>query len=383
MSSQYLSDSLRLGSAKATDLVERFRRWWLAEFVNLLPGRMAEWITGRDRKVLIVAPDQDSVCMQLLSTGRYELASSRLIKEDYSASSIDDFLKSNGLNRNDVSIGLQLPLEQFFARSVLLPPEAARSLDAIVLQDLARKTPFRLEDVYHGYSRVRLDGENKLLIHQWVIRRDIVKDTVISLQLDIERLAFVEAGGPTAGNAPHPVVTLRQKLKEHRSWTRKGLLALLLGTALMVVVTAGVKYWRQQVLIDELRSELVLARAKAQQIRSHLDKVEQSQGVLRHLRSQRAEVPRLLDLWEETTRVLPPHSWLSELRLLDIPQKREQQVVMIGFSEAASSLVGLVARSPIFVDAVLTAPISMDPVEGRERFVLEAKITRSVEVKAP
>jgi general secretion pathway protein L len=47
---------------------------------------------------------------------------------------------------------------------------------------------------------------------------------------------------------------------------------------------------------------------------------------------------------------------------------------MIGFSSAAASLVGLVDRSKLFTDASLTAPVTLDSIEGRERFSLQAKL---------
>ena len=82
----------------------------------------------------------------------------------------------------------------------------------------------------------------------------------------------------------------------------------------------------------------------------------------------------LIDLWEETTRVLPSHSWLTEFRLVETMGKREEQVTISGFSNAAPSLVGIIDSSPLFFDAALTAPIAFDATEGRERFALQAKV---------
>jgi len=47
---------------------------------------------------------------------------------------------------------------------------------------------------------------------------------------------------------------------------------------------------------------------------------------------------------------------------------------MVGFSSAAASLVGMVDRSALFADASLTAPVTLDPIEGRERLSLQAKL---------
>jgi general secretion pathway protein L len=86
-------------------------------------------------------------------------------------------------------------------------------------------------------------------------------------------------------------------------------------------------------------------------------------------------------VWHELTRVLPAHSWLTELRLSETPDKT-QQVAMNGLSAAASSLVGLIDQSPLFGETSLTAPIATDPIEGRERFALQAKIKRPIQTKS-
>jgi len=66
----------------------------------------------------------------------------------------------------------------------------------------------------------------------------------------------------------------------------------------------------------------------------------------------------------------------------EIPQKPDRQITMTGFSAAASSLIGTITQSPLFFDATPTTAITVDPIEGRERFGLQAKI-RPPEVKPP
>ena len=114
-------------------------------------------------------------------------------------------------------------------------------------------------------------------------------------------------------------------------------------------------------------------RVKAQRVRAMLDKLEAERAGVMRLRSQK-NAPGVLDAWEEVTRVLPSHSWLTELRLTDLPGAQEQQLVITGVSPAAASLVGLIDRSALFREAALTAPISIDPTEGKERFAIQAKL---------
>jgi len=73
--------------------------------------------------------------------------------------------------------------------------------------------------------------------------------------------------------------------------------------------------------------------------------------------------------------VLPSHTWLSELRLSETPDGRH--VVMIGFSAAAASLVGLIDQSALFGEAGLAGPVTLDQAEGKERFVIQANVSKA------
>jgi general secretion pathway protein L len=92
----------------------------------------------------------------------------------------------------------------------------------------------------------------------------------------------------------------------------------------------------------------------------------------------------LLDVWEEVSRILPLDSWLTELRLSEVGQKQDQQLVVItGLSTAAADLVALVDKSSLFIDAALTAPIALDSIEQRERFTLQAKLRQKRQIEKP
>jgi general secretion pathway protein L len=146
-------------------------------------------------------------------------------------------------------------------------------------------------------------------------------------------------------------------------------------------MAGGLRYWRQQSTIAELETQLAAAKSNAQRVRSAIDSLEAKQGMLARLRLRKGASPGLLDLLDEATRVLPRHSWLTELQLSEA-QNQQRQVVMTGLSTDAPGLVGLFDRSSLFTDASLTAPVSLDPVEGRERFTLQAKV-RGEAGKAP
>jgi general secretion pathway protein L len=355
------------------DLPGRLGRWWLAELLALFPQHSAEWLMGEGPRRLVVLADQDAVEMRLLTDRHRMLGVTSLPLASYTAEAIDVFLRSHNVDRSGVSVGLWLAPEKLFRRTLLLPPETIRSLDRVVEQDLLIKTPFRLDGIYHGYLTSRAAGSPHVRVQHWIVRRDIVRDAATSLGMDADKLNFVESEPDEAGLVP--VIPLYQDRKTRKTTVRKLAWSLALSALLLGIVACGITYWRQQSLLDDLEDQIAAARAKAQLVRSTVDKLEARRQIVLQLRSRKEGVAGLLDTWEEATRALPTHSWLTELRFSEEPNRRDHQIAMTGFSTAAASLVGLFDQSGLFADASLTAPVTLDPIEGRERFALQAHVT--------
>jgi general secretion pathway protein L len=363
----------RLSITRLPTLLRRLGAWWLKEFLDLFPQRIVELLSGKGRALLAIAMHQERATLELLNGSRALIASQRVTLADNAVAEIDRFLHSRGLERKYADVGLRLPAENIFCRQLLLPAEAVGAIDAIVAQDLAKKTPFKSEDIYSDYVAVeRVDGD-KITVWQWITRRQYVHQALLPLKFDIEHLAFVVFDA-SAETQPTPFISLRPKMPAHNSWSHKSALVLCCTALILALLAGSLKYWNQQTAIDRLAEEIASARSKAQQVSTVVEQLREKKSALLHLRLQRSEVPGLIDLWEEATRVLPSHSWLTEFRLVETVGKREEQITISGFSSAASSLVGVIDSSPLFFDAALTSPIALDATEGRERFTLQAKV---------
>jgi general secretion pathway protein L len=373
MASLFGSFALDAGAARLSDLLRRLGQFWLGEFLALFPARRAQWLVGRGSAGLVLEAQADTIVLRLLDDGGGELACDRLARADYAPASIDRFLQAHKLARSDVALGVRLPRSQVFGRILTLPREAMRSLDRIVAQDLIAKTPFRREDIYCGHVVTR-SGADKIAVRQWVARRDVVEAEAAALAVDLAAMGFVDTDADPEEAAPHPRIALRPERADRSRWVARAATALAASALVLALLAAGLTYWRQAAALDELDGQVTAARAKAQQVRTAIDKLERKQAMLLRLRARKAEEPGLLDAWEEATRILPSHSWLTELRLSETD--KHQQVSMTGFSAEAASLVGIIDQSPFFADASLTAPIALEPVEQRERFALQAKLKR-------
>jgi len=361
------------------DRLRGFGRWWLGEFLALFPEPIAVWLMGGARIALAVARENDRVSLHLLDDRRQTVASQMLDHADDVPVRIADFLGAHGV-ADDVPIGIRLPREKIFSRRLILPVEARASLDAVVVQDLIGKTPFRLPAIHHDHAVMPAPGADRIVVWQWVARRYLVADAAAGLGLAVERLSFIDAG--VAGDdAPAPRIALRRDEAGGRASTRTAATVLACGVLVLGIAAGTGRYLRQQAVIDDLDLQVAAAKPRAQQVRAAIDRLERKQAVLFRLRSQKAERPGLLDVWEEATEILPAHSWLTELRLSETPNGTDQLIAMTGFSDAATSLVGRVDQSPLFNDASLTAPVALDPVEQRERFALQARVRMRLPIR--
>src|SRR5258707_7052487 len=149
MVSRVLSFSSPRWVSRIPDLLARLGQWWVTEFLLLFPQQFSEWLTDRGYKKLTLIAEPDSLVLQLSSDRHRPLASARIARSDYSPASIDDFLRAKELDRGQVVIGVRVARDQIFSRQLILPLEAAGSIDQIVAQDLVTNTPFLRPDISH------------------------------------------------------------------------------------------------------------------------------------------------------------------------------------------------------------------------------------------
>jgi general secretion pathway protein L len=76
----------------------------------------------------------------------------------------------------------------------------------------------------------------------------------------------------------------------------------------------------------------------------------------------------LLEVWDELSRVLPDHTFLTETRIAN------GKVTVSGFSSDAARLVRLIDQSPLFTGATLAAGITPDATEHKDRFSIVFKV---------
>jgi general secretion pathway protein L len=359
-------------SLQVSQLIARFGHWWLREFLALLPERISQWLTGFGKIALVLARDEAFVELSLRASGSARLDRTRIARDEYTAGSIDDFLRNNKLTRSNVTIAVLLPPEQFFTRKLVLPRQAGNAIDGIVARDLAEKTPFRLENIYYDYAVIQ--EADKLTVTQQLAKRDSVEAAAAAFSIQVSDIGYLDTATQQEDAVREPAITLHRDNSDRTSWTRRAAMALA-GSAVVLALTAGgIDYWRQQSALDTLGPQIANARRQAQEVRDAFAKLEHRQNSFSHLLARKRQAPALLGIWEEVTRLVPNDSWLTELHVNNASPSQDYSVAVSGFSTAAAKLVVVFDRSPLFREAALTTAIALDPTEQRERFALQALV---------
>jgi general secretion pathway protein L len=367
------STSLRPFGPTTIALFAFFGRWWLGEFQSLCSGRIGSWLLGPARKSVELEVVEDGARLFLVERDRGILDSRNVTSAEYSADTLDGFVKAHRLTRKDVDVALRLPSNRFFSRQLLLPVQAIRDFPDIVLNEISKRTPFRTERIYHHFSAQPSGQSGTCLVYIWIIKRDYIDEALFQLKLTVDDIGLVRGEGQLDQLAV-PEIPLRAD-RRARTWYWSSVRLLLASAIVLGVVAVGLKFWQQQSLLDQLEVKIAASRAKAQQVRAQLDDIGKRQAAIGRVRVDKSTIPGLLEIWDQVTVTLPAHSWLSELQLTQSSASQsERQLNLTGYSEAAASLVRVFDRSLLFQDASLTSPITVDPTEGKERFGLRMKV---------
>jgi general secretion pathway protein L len=346
---------------------QRLLAWYRREFFSLFSQETIAWLTDRgDRRLILKAGERDLSCVDARGAPLW-----RLSGDEVASASLEGALGRRGLTRNAVRVGLEIETRAFFVRRFDIPNAAVANLPKLLIADIERKTPFRVADVLYGHTIARLPTTpEKSRVSLWILRRDIVAETVERAGLAVSDIAFIRPCGE--GDEEPPVIRLAATQgTSHR--LRNIALGLFMATAIFTATGVGVTLWRQDALIAELDAKIQDMSARAARVRQVVDRASSESRLLAVLRSARRNGPQFGDLWEEVARILPDSAYVSDFRLSET-QTNERAVDIIGFASSAVGLPALFDHSPLFSDAALTAPITPDPREKREGFSLQAKL---------
>jgi general secretion pathway protein L len=349
-----------------------FREWYQRQASALLPKRLTAWLVDAGDRSIVIRPTDSGLVVTMLR-GAVPVAQDRI-----------DHLETEGkLGANtssqrfsgwgDAPLGLDIDADQFLVRRFDVPAVAVPGLPNVLASEFDRKTPLKLQDVFHGYRVIGIPGRtDKVSVEHWIIRRDIVAALTERAGVTIDRIDFLRPClGDENGNSG-PRITIGRTILPPKWPTR--LAAFLVVSACLLAVSGWIGTWLDQGSeLRRIEAAIGTASTKAADVRQRIDGASKENAVILGLYKEKSEFPPVSDVWEEITRILPDGAWITELRMTE-PRPGERSISIVGLAEAAAPLVALFDKSPLFFDTALTTAITPDPAEQRERFGLQLRL---------
>ncbi len=333
-----------------------FARWWFSGLKEVVPPAWLDWADGEAPPKLMLRRDGEMVVCGLVSAA--EVVEARLPAAGFDAVALESWLAQQSCSRDKVTVGVVIPRDLFLLRDLNVPKAALGALSKILDQEVVRRTPFQLSDIWHAASAVAGDNDDVVAMCHWIIRRDRVDATLAELGLRGGEIDFL-ATADTNGDAM-PVIHFRTGGDEDPPWAARAVRLLAVAALVASVLGVGAFEWSQAHVASAIENSLAEARQGAQHGRDGINPVGR-------LLALKADVS-VLEVWEELSRILPDHTFLTESRMAD------GKVTVSGFSADAARLVRTIDQSPMFFGSALTAAITPDATERKDRFSITFKI---------
>ena len=346
------------GSHALADKARQFARWWLNELRDCAPQALRHVLQARVETQVFVWSGNGTVSCRLVTPSGGQERCFQAGSPD--GAQIGEWLAQCRREREAVQICVALEPDLFFQREFRLPRSEIGALKRILEQEIVHRTPFQPGDIWHGVTPDGSPNSGLAAFRHWIIPKDRAEAEIVRLGLEVGEVDFI--GIRPATDVPIAVVPLREIRQDDPPWAMRAM--RVLAAALLVATTAGLLgfEWWQSSRAAALEDELHEARRGVQQ-------GQQEAGSPVRLLALKA-LPGSLAAWDELSRVIPDHTFLTELRIAGAT------VSLSGLSSDAARLVRVLEGSRLFTGATLLGSITPDAAEQRDRFNISLKLRK-------
>ena len=346
-----------------------FLGWWWSELRDLVPGWLQRAINPPPRKIAIAFDNSTVHIIDHRPNGKIRTLET-ITNHTEVVARLTAAFSGGGKGTAGSLFGVRLPASALLERRIELPIAARKQAAGILAFDLEQATPFKADQIYTAhYLGEGTAGGKHVMAHQFVAKRetlDRAMDLAAAAGLDIrfadtyrERVEFplpINFLAADAANDGHPHWQARAAATLAAS-------ILGLGTLLLYQM-----FDNQARTLSLLQARTAVVQSKAIKVRKQIETSQAALDGQQALLQRKVGPPTTVQIIEELTRILPDTAWISELRV------ERGSVEVVGFSRSAATLVPLVENSPLFQNAALSSPVTLDPRYGTERFSIRCDI---------
>ncbi len=353
--------------AAISDVSNQFLSWWGHELRGLLPDALFTMRRQLPRYVIGIEGGGGRL-LDLKNSGH--AAGPYLDGDVVPIAQVARDVLQRVSGQDAPEVGLRLRHAACFARRVELPASATRDFPRLLALDLERATPFKPRDVYSAFQiDPNQSSPGMATITQLVVKRSSVNSVIAELEGAGVRVVSLDCWSED-GSRSLPVDFLDQEKEgsggDRRSYFWPKVLGAVAATQLAVAGYLAID--RHEAALAQLQEQSSQLKKKLQVARESNLRAQAVAAEIDNFRRVRAANASRVAAIEELTRLLPDMAWVTDLRI------EGANVSISGLAKSAVSLIPTLERSPLFIDAVSTAPLTFDQREDKERFSMRVKL---------
>ena len=274
-------------------------------------------------------------------------------------------------NAGNVPRWLVLDVGQTLRPVISVPASAEARLREVMLHEIDRQTPFSHDQVSFEPRILSRDAQTRQLRVELVVlpraRLDAVLALLGPLANGLAGVDVVDADGARLGVNLLPLVGRSARQDRSRNvnrWLALITVAALFGAMWMTLSNRSAELGATTARVDA-------AKLKAREVRILRNSLKGSADAANFLARLSARQPTTLEVLADLTKRIPDTTYMEKIAIND------GNIVLIGQSQRAADLVGLLQGSTLFKTPTLTGSVQTDPRTGKERFTLTAVVTGS------
>jgi general secretion pathway protein L len=339
--------------------------------LGALPAGVRRQLGARYRRLLLTM-DAEGLQLRALVDDQTSLIGSLPLDD---ADLLEQLRQRLDENAGNVPRWLMIDGSQTLRPVLSVPASAEPRLREMMAHEIDRQTPFALDQVSYEPRVLARDPASRQMRVELVVlpkqRLDAALERLGPMAAGLAGVDVINADGSRLGVNLLPLVG--RSARPDRARTLNAMLAAI------AVVILFASMWlildNRQQAYDAENASLATANAEARQARKLRNALEGSVQAANFLAEQRAQQPTMLELMADLTRRIPDTTSLEKIAV------NGGNIVLIGQSQQASALVGLLQGSPLIKTPTLTGSVQSDPRTGKERFTLTAVVAGSAREK--
>ncbi len=327
-------------------MLTEFLTWWRQNLLELVPEAFRRGANGQANALVVDAAAPGLLVLQRRRRG----VETRVGQVRLDEPGLPSLRAALNQRPGGEPVILRLPASVLLERPVTLPLAAERDPERVVGYEMERLTPFRLDEVFWGWTvEARDRSRNRLTLRLTYVPRAHVNDLIETLSSGGGRPDLIEAQtelGQRVIRLQHDRPTGRAALVN----TRNVGLALAALAALVIVSP----FVRQSLDMQDIQSRLTTMQPRMRLADQLRRRIAGSGAGGEAVVNETRRVGDMLGALAAVTEILPDDSYLTEFTM------RERKMTLSGMSVSAPKLISALSGDQRVKNPAFTAPVTRD-----------------------